>query len=260
MLLLIGIGILLYPTVSNWINQMHGSYAIQEFQTRVESADITLERQKAEAYNQKIRESLPSDGFSDEEDGAEEGYEDILNFGGGMMGYLQIPKINVNLPVYHGTGEEVLAKGVGHLTQSALPIGGEGNHCVLTGHTGLPSAEMFNDLTELEEGDEFRICVLNETLTYRVDQIKVVLPSEGQDLAAVPGKDYCTLVTCTPYGINTHRLLVRGHRIPTEQAGQQARLIPAKESSGYIWVIGGALLLLLVVFLTVLKMDISSYA
>lgn len=211
-LLLLGAGILAYPKVSNLINQRSGSYAIQQMQEQMESADLARQRELAEEYNAGIA--------AGEEP---EGYDSILNFGSGMMGYLQIPKIGVNLPIYHGTDEETLAKGVGHMSQSAFPIGEEGNHAVLTGHTGLPSAELFTDLTELSQGDTFYIRILGQTLAYQVDQIKVVLPSEGQDLAAVPGEDYCTLVTCTPYGVNSHRLLVRGKRIeiPEEAADVQ---------------------------------------
>ena len=261
LLMLVGVGILAYPGISNGINRLHGSYAIEEFEIRVENADIALERRKAEKYNQDIRNSIPADGFSGEADKVETVYYDTLDFGGGMMGYLRIPKIDVNLPIYHGTDEEILAKGVGHLSQSALPIGGEGNHSVLTGHTGLPSAKLFNDLTELKEGDLFHIGILGEMLTYQVDRIKVVLPSEGQDLTSVSGEDYCTLVTCTPYGINTHRLLVRGHRIETlgtepDTAGNRM----VKQNNGYLWLIGVSLTLLLLVFLIILKIDISSYA
>ena len=260
LLLLLGIGILTYPMVSNLVNRFHGSYAIQEFQTRVENADITAEREKAVEYNEKIRDSIPVDGFASEQTDADDSYNGILNFGGGMMGYLQIPKIDVNLPIYHGTSEEVLAKGVGHLTQSALPIGGEGNHAVLTGHTGLPSAELFNDLTELQEGDSFYIGVLGEKLTYQVDQIKVVLPSEGQDLTAVPGEDYCTLVTCTPYGINTHRLLVRGHRVETELGETEpSSIILSRQNYRFLWLIAAAMALLLIALVIVLNRDISSY-
>lgn len=203
LLLIAGVCVLAYPAVSNWINNLNASHAIQELQTNLESADITEQRHMAEIYNQKIRNS---------EDITEEEYNDILNIANGIMGYLQIPKIEVNLPIYHGISEEVLAKGAGHMPQTAFPIGGEGNHAVLTGHTGLPSAELFTDLAQLQEGDTFSICILGETLAYQVDQIKVVLPSEGQDLVPVPGEDYCTLVTCTPYGVNSHRLLVRGQR------------------------------------------------
>ena len=203
-LLFIGMTVLLYPAVSSYINQKNGSYAITEFRQKIDKTDmenLKKQRRQAEEYNQAIRNGTPG--------GA---YDQILDYENGMMGYISIPSIGIDLPIYHGVNEEVLTKGVGHMPDSAFPIGGTGNHAVLTGHTGLPSAELFTDLVELEEGDLFAINILKETLTYKVDQIKVVLPSETRDLAAVEGKDYCTLVTCTPYGINSHRLLVRGIR------------------------------------------------
>lgn len=204
LLLLVGVAVMAYPAVSNFINQQNGSYAIAEFESmvgQIGEEEIAEQLRLAREYNLAIAAGNQP-----------EGYEDILNLAGGMMGYIEIPKINVYLPIYHGVSEEVLAKGIGHMPSSAFPIGGEGNHSVLTGHTGLPSAELFTDLIELQEGDLFYIHILDEILCYQVDQIKVVLPSEGQDLAIVPGEDYCTLVTCTPYGINSHRLLVRGTR------------------------------------------------
>lgn len=252
--MLVGLGILIYPTTSNWINQLNGSYAIQTFQTRMENADITQERARAVSYNQKLQDRSGDDsGYAADE------YEKILDFGGGMMGYIEIPKIRANLPIYHGTGEETLAKGVGHMPQSALPVGGEGNHCVLTGHTGLPSAKLFNDLTELKEEDLFQLHVLNDTLYYRVDQIKVVLPSEAQDLGIIPGKDYCTLVTCTPYGINSHRLLVRGQRVYLDEAMKEEMQEQGKRNDQYLWLIAGAFLILLTVIAIILRMDIASY-
>lgn len=203
LLLLVGLGVMLYPAVSDWINRLGGSYAIQQMHSRLENTDIDRQMAMAEEYNRKIREK---------EECTQEEYREILNISQGMMGYLQIPKIQADLPIYHGVGEETLAKGVGHMPETAVPIGGEGNHSVLTGHTGLPSAKLLTDLTELETGDLFYISILGQQLTYQVDQIKVVLPSDSRDLAPVPGKDYCTLVTCTPYGVNSHRLLVRGIR------------------------------------------------
>lgn len=204
LLLLIGVLVMAYPSVSNFINRQNGSYAIAEFDSiiaQMEHSEIEALLELAREYNLAIAAGIQP-----------EGYEEILNLAGGMMGYIEIPKISVYLPIYHGVSEEVLAKGIGHMPSSAFPIGGVGNHSVLTGHTGLPSAELFTDLIELKEGDVFYIHILNEVLSYQVDQIKVVLPSEGQDLAIVGGEDYCTLVTCTPYGINSHRLLVRGIR------------------------------------------------
>lgn len=160
----------------------------------------------AEAYNLSLLQGAVETGE----------YEQILNISDGIMGYLKIPRIHVSLPIYHGTGEEILRKGVGHLPESAFPIGGKGNHTVLTGHTGLPSARLLTDLRDLEEGDCFYISILGDSLCYRVEKIQVVLPEKADSLIPVPGEDLCTLVTCTPYGINSHRLLVTGKR--TEKA------------------------------------------
>lgn len=207
LLIVSGLGILLYPVISSAVNRRNGSYAIQEWEERLEGLEdeeFWRHRELAQAYNDSLR--------SGEEP---EGYREILDLGNGMMGYIRIPSINVDLPIYHGVSEEVLSKGVGHLPESSLPIGREGDHAVLTGHTGLPSARLFTDLTKLKEGDLFYVRVLDEEMCYAVDQIRVVLPDEGQDLLPVPGEDFCTLVTCTPYGINSHRLLVRGRRIHT---------------------------------------------
>jgi len=146
-------------------------------------------------------------------------YESILDVTGtGIMGYIEIPSIDVSLPIYHGTNESVLQIAIGHIESSSLPVGGIGTHCVISGHRGLPSAKLFSDIDQLKEGDVFMIQVLDDTLTYEVDQIRTVLPTEMKDLRIEEGKDYCTLVTCTPYGVNTHRLLVRGHRVETTEA------------------------------------------
>lgn len=204
-----GLSILAYPAASNYINQKHASYAIsQSLQTTSQISDYELYQQKAmaQAYNLSLRNI-------DNAEGCTYLYEEILDFGNGIMGSLSIPKICVELPIYHGVEDAVLAKGVGHLPESAFPTGGKGNHSVLTGHTGLASAKLFSQLTSLEIGDYFYIQILNEKLTYKVDQILVVLPSEVEALVPEPNMDYCTLVTCTPYGINSHRLFVRGYRI-----------------------------------------------
>ena len=206
---LAGITILAYPFVSNYINELHSSRVIDQFTEELQHIDDTeLDRQRrlAELYNQ----SLHHTGQASE---CPHDYYEILAFPGGIMGYLDIPAIGVHLPIYHGTGEDALAKGVGHLPDTAFPIGGEGNHSVLTGHTGLPSAKLFTDLTKLAVGDLFSIHILGEILTYEVDQIKIVLPSEVDELLPTAEEDYCTLVTCTPYGVNSHRLLVRGSRV-----------------------------------------------
>lgn len=208
-LLLAGLAILLYPAVSSYINQLHSSQAIQSFTDQMEdTADEALLKQLelAQGYNAR----LSADGMAFGEVSAD--YYEILDFGNGMMGYIEIPRIDVRLPICHGTDALTLQSGVGHMPQSAFPIGGEGSHAVLTGHTGLPSAQLLTDLYKLEIGDVFHITVGNRTITYTVDQIKTVLPENTGDLRPAAGKDYCTLVTCTPYGINTHRLLVRGVR------------------------------------------------
>lgn len=201
--MLLGMGLLCYPWVSRLINQRSSAEAIRQFGENLEAADVSVQRSLAEDYNRRILKGEMLEGE----------YGEILNISEGMMGYLKIPKIHVSLPIYHGTGEEALRKGVGHLPESAFPIGGGGNHTVLTGHTGLPSARLLTDLKDLEEGDLFYISILGESLSYQVAQIQVVLPEEADALTAVPGEDLCTLVTCTPYGINSHRLLVMGKRI-----------------------------------------------
>lgn len=223
LLLLLGVGVLSYPTLSNYINQRNGSAAIQTLNEQTEQTvrgTVAEERRKAETYNAALSGAIDSDAFGAAGNGE---YYDILDFGNGVMGYIQIPKIGVSLPIYHGVTEQALTKGVGHLPQSAFPIGGEGSHAVLSGHTGLPTAKLFTDLTELEIGDLFYIYIPEQNAAYQVDQIKVVLPSETEDLMAVPGADYCTLVTCTPYGINSHRLLVRGSRITLEQEAPEVQ-------------------------------------
>ena len=235
MLLLIGSGILFYPLVSNIINRSHGSYAIAQIQQQVKNTDaaqIQNQRMLAQRYNRALVEGEKP-----------EGYTEILNISDGMMGYIQIPKIKVNLPIYHGVEEEVLTKGVGHMEQTSFPVGGEGNHAVLTGHTGLPSAKLFTDLADMKEGDHFYIHILNESIDYEVDQIKVVLPSEGQDLMPVPGKDFCTLVTCTPYGVNSHRLLVRGERITDTMVEMEETRSTGTSRNTILWLSGSIFVL-----------------
>lgn len=211
---LIGLSLLLYPSLSNYWNSFHASRAIATYaeQTANLEEDTCSELlAAAESYNN----TLPSRGntfsLSDAEN---ETYQSLLNIGGtGIMGYIEIDSLEVSLPIYHGTDEAVLQIAVGHLDWSSLPVGGESTHCVLSGHRGLPSAKLFTNLDKLTEGDTFVLRVLDEVLTYEVDQILIVEPHEIDALRIVPGEDLCTLVTCTPYGVNTHRLLVRGHRV-----------------------------------------------
>lgn len=211
---LIGLSLLLYPTVSNYWNSMHQTHAITAYTQEVstmsaEKYNAILER--ARAFNDSISNRQSLYALSDKE---QTEYEACLNLDNtGIMGYIEIPSIEVSLPIYHGTSDTVLNSAVGHLDWTSLPIGGKGTHCALSGHRGLPSAKLFTNLDKLAEGDVFIIRVLNEILTYEVDQIRIVNPDETEELQIVDGKDYCTLVTCTPYGINTHRMLVRGHRI-----------------------------------------------
>ena len=227
MVLILGVGVLLYPTVSDYWNNFHQSRAIASYVEQVAQIDTELYEQewrKALAYN--LRLTWAADRWSMSEQKLEE-YNSTLNLtGSGIMGYIEIPKINCSLPIYHGTDEAVLQIAVGHIEGSSLPTGGTGTHSVLSGHRGLPSAKLFTDLDQIEEGDVFIIRVLNEILTYEVDQILIVLPYEMEPLAIDPKQDFCTLITCTPYGINSHRLLVRGRRIANVEEARSI-LVPA---------------------------------
>lgn len=208
-----GAGLMLYPAVSNYINQANSARVIYDYDQLTASAG----REKYEAMllqAQKYNEELYNTPGSFVDPDLVEGYDELLDVtGNGIMGYISIEKLGVNLPIYHGTGKEVLQIGAGHLQGSSLPVGGAGTHCVLSGHRGLPSSKLFTDLDKLQVGDRFVITVLDTKMVYEVDQIKVILPDEISDLQVVEGMDYCTLLTCTPYGINTHRLLVRGVRV-----------------------------------------------
>lgn len=221
----IGLSLLLYPTVSDYWNSMHQSRAIANYAEAVANLDDDLYEQlwtDAQNYNQTLLGKSNRYIMTDEE---RMEYEALLNVSGnGIIGYIEISKIHCSLPIYHGTDESVLQIAIGHIEGSSLPVGGEGTHCVLSGHRGLPSAKLFTDLDKLSEGDTFVIRVLDETLTYEVDQIRIVEPYEVSDLEIEEGNDYCTLVTCTPYGINTHRLLVRGHRIENAEDAANIRI------------------------------------
>ncbi len=212
-ILLAGVAILLYPSVSDWWNSMHATRAIAGYVTAVQDLSADEREQileAAKAYN----ESLPNGVDFELTEEEYEQYKNILDITGtGIMGYVQISAIGVNLPIYHTVEESVLQIAVGHIPGSSLPVGGKRTHSVLSGHRGLPSAKLFSDLDQMSEGDTFTVNVMDETITYMVDQIRIVLPEEVSDLAIQEDRDYCTLVTCTPYGINTHRMLVRGRRI-----------------------------------------------
>ncbi len=222
--LAVGLGLLIYPSFADYWNSMHQAHTILNYAEEISNMDDNQYEEMIEAaraYNDEIAENGIHWTLTEEE---REEYNSLLAAGStGVMGYIDISKINIKLPIYHGTSEEVLQTSIGHLEGTSLPVGGEGSHCALSGHRGLPSAKLFSDLDKLKEGDTFVMVILNETLTYEVDQIRVVEPSDLSALRVEPGQDYCTLVTCTPYGINTHRLLVRGHRV--ENADGDLRVV-----------------------------------
>ena len=259
-----GLGIASYPFISNMVAQRHASQVVKDYETNVEKMDeekIDAMKEAAKKYNEQLSNVVSVD---DENENNEQGesYADLLNIGE-SLGYITIPKIDVNLPIYNGTSQDVLSKGVGHMEQSSYPLGGVSTHCVLTGHRGLPSAVLFTDLDKLEIGDEFYLHVLDEILAYKVDQIKVVEPNESGDLEIIDGKDYCTLVTCTPYAINSHRLLVRGER--TEYKGEQDKQTKNQMQTGALtkrivdvwpWLLGAFLVAVLIesgIFFSILK-------
>lgn len=225
LILIAGLSLLLYPTFSDYWNSFHQSQAISSYAENV--ADLDEDKyaaiwSAAEEYNKSLTDKLNSFFLSEEE---KKDYTSQLDVTGlGIMGYIEIPNIDCSLPIYHGTEESALQIAVGHIEWSSLPVGGESSHCVLSGHRGLPSAKLFSDLDKLQEGDIFTLRVLDEVLTYEVDQILIVEPQETDSLKIIEGEDLCTLVTCTPYGINTHRLLVRGHRIENIEESKNIRV------------------------------------
>lgn len=221
-----GLSLLLYPTVANYVNGMHQTREIASYSESVQgltSAERSEVLKAAEAYNRGLVTRENVYGLSASERSA---YPDLLNVSGsGVMGYIEIPSLEVRLPVYHGTSDAVLQMAVGHVDWSSLPVGGACTHAVLSGHRGLPSSKLFTDVDRLVVGDIFVLQVLEETLTYEVDQIKIVEPEDATDLQILEGRDLCTLLTCTPYGLNTHRLLVRGHRVANRDEAKQVPLI-----------------------------------
>jgi len=217
LIMLIGVGLLVYPTFSDWWNSFHQTRAIAGYTAAVANMDREeFDRMwaEAEAFNTYLSQKSGRFNLSEQE---LETYNSILDVTGTwIMGYIDIPSIKISLPVYHGTDEAILQIAIGHIIGTSFPIGGEGSHCAVSGHRGLPSAKLFTDIDKLQAGDKFLLQVLDRTLTYEVDQIRIVLPQELQDLEIDPYSDYCTLITCTPYGVNTHRLLVRGHRVDND--------------------------------------------
>lgn len=238
-LFLTALGLTLYPLVSNYVNRKYASEIQTAYQELIQQTDDSIlqeAKQSAIAYNLAITPGT-ADTYSEEALlSASEDYENQLDIAGnGIMGYVEIPKIQVNLPIYHGTDAEVLDRGVGHLLGSSLPVGGENTHTILSGHSGMASQKMFTDLEQLTQGDVFYLNVLGETLAYQVAEINTVLPYETDLLGIVPGEDLCTLVTCTPYGINTHRLLMCGSRIPYEEAAVMEEENVSTESAASTW-------------------------
>ena len=224
LILIVGLSLLLYPTVADWWNSLHQSYAISTYESvmaNMSYEDYTHLFDEAMIYNDQLRQlSMPMLYYDQLE-----GYYSYLDVtGNGIMGYIQIPKIDVRLPIYHGTSEGVLQIAVGHLEGTSLPTGGESTHCVLSAHRGLPSSRLFTDLDKMEVGDTFTMTIVDRLLTYEVDQILIVDPANTQPLDIVEGEDYCTLLTCTPYGINSHRMLVRGTRIENAEEVRVVRV------------------------------------
>ena len=261
MAFLLALGLTLYPVISNYVNQKYASQiytAYQEVMEQVDDSDLLKAKELANEYNRALvpgaTEAYSQEGLL----AAASDYDSQLNLAGnGIMGYVEIPKISVNLPIYHGTENDSLERGIGHLLGSSLPVGGESTHTILSGHSGMASQKMFTDLEQLIIGDVFYLHVLDETLAYQVVEINTVLPYDTSLLGIAPGEDLCTLVTCTPYGVNTHRLLVRGSRIPYEEAELLAEEVAEEEPvkstweqkyiEGLLWGAAAVLLLLLLI-------------
>ena len=262
---LAGLSLLLYPFVANQWNNYRQKQLISGYEQVVsdkeaaEGIDYDAERKKAEDYNEALLPCVLPDSFAlAESSGVDPVYMNTLNIAGdGMMGSVEIPKINIKIPIYHTTEEEVLNKGAGHLEGSSLPVGGVNTHAVISAHRGLPSASLFTDLDQLKEGDHFLIHVLDETLCYEVDKISVVKPEDTSALAVEDGQDLVTLLTCTPYGVNTERLLVRGHRVPyVEEEVKEEKTVLSGSSlhTNYLlWVFVGLSVTALFIFVLYLK-------
>ncbi len=258
LIFLAGLGFLLYPTVSNLWNRAHQSRAIATYTKQVEKLDDSQNKEMLKAarkYNKSLLKKSDHWKLSKKD---KKKYESLLDVSGtGIMGYIEVPKIDCSLPIYHGTDEGALQIAIGHLEGSSLPVGGKSTHCVLSGHRGLPSARLFTDLDQMEEGDIFILNILGRKLAYEVDQIRVVLPEEMSDLEIEEGKDLCTLVTCTPYGINTHRLLVRGHRTEyvEKKVAEEKKEVQTKKTDIRLMIAGGAgvLMLLIIIIVIVIK-------
>ena len=249
---LIGAGLIAYPSFADWYNNFHQSRAVASYVeavSKLDKEDYERYLSEAEEYNKILARSGNLWNLNKEQ---EKYYESLLDVTGtGIMGYIDIPKIQITLPIYHGTDEEVLQIAIGHLAGTSLPVGGKSTHCIVSGHRGLPSAKLFTDLDQMKEGDTFTMTVLDRTITYEVDQVRIVEPTDLSDLQIVEGKDLCTLVTCTPYGINTHRLLVRGHRVANANgsANVTAEALQIEQMYVAILIAAPILLILLIIML-----------
>ena len=261
LLFIVGAGIFTYPTISNYWNEYRNAQLVTKYNESVSDlSDDQYEKlwQEAEEYNAEHKVNTIVDAFNEEDYVLSHPYDEVLDPNGdGLMGSIEIPKLNLTLAIYHGLSTEVLEKGVGHVEGTSLPIGGASTHAVLAGHRGLPSAKIFTDLDQMKNGDIFLIHVLGKTLAYKVDQIKTVLPEESSELDIVEGEDHVTLVTCTPYGVNTERLLVRGHRVPyveQEVADEKTPLSGISLHTNYLlWVIIGLVITTIFILVLYLK-------
>ena len=250
--MIIGISLLLYPSVANYWNSFHQARTIMDYSEVVSSMnkdDYKKLLDEARAYNEKLAETGFKWTMTDAE--RQEYMRQLKVEGTDAMGYISIPKLHIKLPLMHGTDEKILQTSIGHLEETSLPVGGKGSHCVVSGHRGLPSSRLFTDIDKMKEGDTWTITVLNETLTYECDQIRIVLPEDLSNITLEKGKDLCTLVTCTPYGINTHRLLVRGHRVPNANGTADITADAIQIEPKYIapFLAGPVLLILLILLL-----------
>lgn len=243
---LIGLSLLLYPFLSDCWNSFHQTEVINEYTRQVEELESDLYQQvwnRAQDYNESLLKKLDRYELTDDE---LTDYQSQLNISdNGVIGYIDIPSINCYLPIYHGTDKGILQKALGHLQGTSLPIGGKGTHSVISGHRGLPSAQLLTDLDRMKEGDIFVIHVLDQMLTYEVDQIIVVEPEDYSALEIEKDADYCTLMTCTPYGINTHRLLVRGHRVANQEVAEEQKTINHLLQKEFLFIIFGVIILIL---------------
>lgn len=251
--MLIGISLLLYPSVANYWNGFHQARTIMEYTQVVSSMDKDDYKnilRDARKYNKRLSKTGFRWSMSDAE---RRDYERQLKVKGTKaIGYISVPKLHIRLPLMHGTDEKVLQTAIGHLEQTSLPVGGKGSHCVISGHRGLPSSRLFTDIDKIKEGDTWTITVLNETLTYECDRVRIVLPEDLSDLKIEKGKDLCTLITCTPYGVNTHRLLVRGHRVPNANGSADVTADAIQIEPIFIApFLAGAMLLILLILLLI---------